>query len=262
MLDVHPPHEAAHTWKDFFIHIATIVVGLLIAIGLEQAVERIHEHYELRETREALQQELEANRADVRNCALNWRWEIVMLEADLETMRYLQQHPGTKPADVPAEPRFTNYPCTYSSAVWDAAEKNGITRLMPLAEANKHANRYRMLAGLVAQDLEGWNSLNDAGRYRGLHPDPTTMSPVEADDTVRLLEIAMEKKILEGDSLGLLHARIPALDVPVSWEEVGRHQLDAGDANPQAWAAAHARMLQRMQAAGYKRDDILSQLAR
>jgi len=23
MLDVHPPHEAAHTWKDFFIHIAT-----------------------------------------------------------------------------------------------------------------------------------------------------------------------------------------------------------------------------------------------
>ena len=25
MLDVHPPHEAAHTWKDFFIHIATIV---------------------------------------------------------------------------------------------------------------------------------------------------------------------------------------------------------------------------------------------
>ncbi|MGH8335618.1 MAG: hypothetical protein ACRETL_02060 [Gammaproteobacteria bacterium] len=42
MLDVHPPHEAARTWTDFFIHIATIVVGLLIAIGLEQAVERIH----------------------------------------------------------------------------------------------------------------------------------------------------------------------------------------------------------------------------
>jgi hypothetical protein len=33
MLDVHPPHEAAHTWKDFFIHVGTICVGLLIAIG-------------------------------------------------------------------------------------------------------------------------------------------------------------------------------------------------------------------------------------
>jgi hypothetical protein len=27
MLDVHPPHEAAHTWKDFLIHIATIVIS-------------------------------------------------------------------------------------------------------------------------------------------------------------------------------------------------------------------------------------------
>jgi hypothetical protein len=32
MLDIHPPHEAAHSWRDFFIHIATICVGLLIAI--------------------------------------------------------------------------------------------------------------------------------------------------------------------------------------------------------------------------------------
>src|ERR1017187_10104742 len=37
MLDIHPAHHAASTWRDFFIHIATIVLGLLIAIGLEQA---------------------------------------------------------------------------------------------------------------------------------------------------------------------------------------------------------------------------------
>jgi hypothetical protein len=39
MLDVHPPHQAIHGWRDFFIHIATIVVGLLIAVALEQTVE-------------------------------------------------------------------------------------------------------------------------------------------------------------------------------------------------------------------------------
>ena len=42
MLDVHPPHHAASTWRDFFIHIATIVIGLLIAVALEQTVEFIH----------------------------------------------------------------------------------------------------------------------------------------------------------------------------------------------------------------------------
>jgi hypothetical protein len=39
MLDVHPLHSPTHTWKDFFLHIATIVIGLLIAVGLEQTVE-------------------------------------------------------------------------------------------------------------------------------------------------------------------------------------------------------------------------------
>ena len=35
MLDIHPPHHAANTWRDFFIHIITIVIGLLIALSLD-----------------------------------------------------------------------------------------------------------------------------------------------------------------------------------------------------------------------------------
>jgi len=26
---IHAPYQSIHTWKDFFIHIATIVIGLL-----------------------------------------------------------------------------------------------------------------------------------------------------------------------------------------------------------------------------------------
>ena len=52
MLDVHPAHHAASGWKEFFIHIATIVLGLLIAVGLEQSVEYFHHRQELAEVRE------------------------------------------------------------------------------------------------------------------------------------------------------------------------------------------------------------------
>jgi hypothetical protein len=63
MLEVHAPHESIHTWKSFFVHIATIVIGLLIAVGLEQAVETIHWHKQVRTARDVLRQELlEANR--------------------------------------------------------------------------------------------------------------------------------------------------------------------------------------------------------
>ena len=53
MLDVHPAHHAASSWKEFFIHIATIVLGLLIAVGLEQTVEYFHHRHELAEVRES-----------------------------------------------------------------------------------------------------------------------------------------------------------------------------------------------------------------
>jgi len=62
MLEVHAPHDSIHTWKSFFIHIATIVIGLLIAVGLEQTVEAIHWRKQVQIARNVLRQELlEAN---------------------------------------------------------------------------------------------------------------------------------------------------------------------------------------------------------
>jgi hypothetical protein len=42
VLDVHPPHEPVHGWRDFFVHPATITIGLLIALSLEGCVEWRH----------------------------------------------------------------------------------------------------------------------------------------------------------------------------------------------------------------------------
>jgi hypothetical protein len=61
MLDVHPLHHSPNTWRDFLLHIATIVIGLLIAIGLEQTVEYIHHHQQIREMEDALSQESREN---------------------------------------------------------------------------------------------------------------------------------------------------------------------------------------------------------
>ena len=47
MIEVHPPHENVHTWRQFLIHIAAITIGLLIAIGLEQTVEYFHHRHQL-----------------------------------------------------------------------------------------------------------------------------------------------------------------------------------------------------------------------
>jgi hypothetical protein len=41
-LDVHAPHHRVEGWKDFFIHLLTISVGLLIAVGIEGCVAKVN----------------------------------------------------------------------------------------------------------------------------------------------------------------------------------------------------------------------------
>jgi hypothetical protein len=54
MLDIHPPHHSPNTLRDFFVHIATIVIGLLIAVGLEQTIEFFHHRHQRNELREGV----------------------------------------------------------------------------------------------------------------------------------------------------------------------------------------------------------------
>ena len=53
-MEVHAPEHGIHSWHDFFVHMGTICLGLLIALGLEQAAEAVHRAHQRAELREAL----------------------------------------------------------------------------------------------------------------------------------------------------------------------------------------------------------------
>jgi hypothetical protein len=59
-VDIHKPH-AAKSWKEFFVELGTIVLGILIALSLEQAVEAIHERQLAREAEGAIREEMAEN---------------------------------------------------------------------------------------------------------------------------------------------------------------------------------------------------------
>jgi hypothetical protein len=62
-VDVHPPHKAIESWRDFFIHLITITIGLLIALGLEGTVAWAHHRHLASEAREGIHREIEDNRS-------------------------------------------------------------------------------------------------------------------------------------------------------------------------------------------------------
>jgi hypothetical protein len=90
MLDVHAPHESAHTWKSFFIHIAIITIGLLIALCLEKTVEFIHHRHQAREGLELLLGEVNENRDTLqKNTKVN-EWAERQHRADLGVLQRLR----------------------------------------------------------------------------------------------------------------------------------------------------------------------------
>ena len=59
-MEIHKP-KAAHNWREFLIEIGTIVIGILIALGLEQSIEAFHERQLAHEAQDAIDAEMRAN---------------------------------------------------------------------------------------------------------------------------------------------------------------------------------------------------------
>ena len=139
MLDVHPAPHAAHTWKDFFIHIATICIGLLIAIGLEQTVEYFHHRHQVAEARSRLAEERDANRLVIERdlqYAANVQTE---LTADLALLYQRQSNPKT-----PLKGRL-QYIWDFSpmaDGAWQSARANGVLAYLPDQELALYTLRY------------------------------------------------------------------------------------------------------------------------
>ncbi len=56
-MEIHKP-KATHNWREFLTEIGTIVCGILIALGLEQAVEALHSHHLVEQAEEAMRGEI------------------------------------------------------------------------------------------------------------------------------------------------------------------------------------------------------------
>lgn len=136
-MEIHKPH-AAKTWREFFIELATIIVGILIALSLEQLVESIREHRHASEARESIREEIARDlgymnvRSDVETC--------VSKRLDELTNLINQLAPG-KP--VPS-PIWIGHPTVYSMAntQFNAASHAGTVSHLPSHEQTSFGEIY------------------------------------------------------------------------------------------------------------------------
>jgi len=157
MLDVHPAHHAATTWRDFFIHIATIVLGLLIAVGLEQTVELVHRHHEAREARENIHEEIQANIGIIQN-------DLEQLSAmQNEFARDLDLLDSNQPeAQTIAQLHYTFGLIRRHESAWNAAKINGSLALLPSEKTNPTNYFYETSLQVQPQEYAFFTEINTA----------------------------------------------------------------------------------------------------
>ena len=218
MLDVHPPHHAASTWRDFFIHIATIVVGLCIAVGLEQTVEFFHHRHQRPQLEEDLLDEAQRNigriEANQKSFAAYMAWFQDVLKAGREATPSAGFVTFVIPARV--NPPSAGRPL---DNVWPAARASGTVDVLPREEIETfgRVNAYAELAEKAVEARTAGRVAENTVLSRlglTLATDATLrITPEERDEVMRAVALHMEgtrqlstaDAIWEGSSDAVLH---------------------------------------------------------
>jgi hypothetical protein len=195
MLDVHPPHAPAHTWRDFLLHIATICVGLLIAIGLEQSVEYLHHRHQRHQLDEDLLTEARSNEQLIDHDLLLRNLEPWFVSTQQAIATAVPQQ-GKIRFTLPPPPCFPGTVGTAtvryfapSEAVWTAARESGLLVLLPAGQARMQArlaHNFQLLATARDRVSDGCEAVA-ALRQRLSQPGPDnvldlwTLTPDQAE---------------------------------------------------------------------------------
>src|ERR1700685_2694232 len=151
MLDVHAPHETIHTWETFFIHLATIVIGLLIAVGIERTVVYFHQRQQVAEIRRSLAEECRINEVIFTSACDEFRRYAPILFGSLQTLTYLRTHPGAPPSQWPGRFSFYMLITRFQDSAWKTALQSAALEYMPRAEARTYSALDARRAGGIAE---------------------------------------------------------------------------------------------------------------
>lgn len=141
MLDVHPPHEPLYSWRDFFVHLATITIGLLIALSLEGCVEWQHHRNLVREAEESLQREIRSNAGNLPRVLDDLHQQQTALNQDLVVLKKIIANPKVENRD---EMSIGFHISGFNTVSWKTAQTTGALSYMPYDLAQQYSDIYSM----------------------------------------------------------------------------------------------------------------------
>ncbi|WP_394762452.1 hypothetical protein [Phenylobacterium sp.] len=168
-MDIHKP-KPWHGGREFLKEIGTIVIGVLIALGAEQAVEWLHWRQQAVETRETLHAELARNLGvlevlRLQDACADQRLSLLDAWADGRARVVSRNLAAVENRTLIPSLRFT---------AWEVAKSGSVANHMPISDRLLYGDLYDRLGTQTANLLWEKDAWRQLSRYAGkvdLNPD-------------------------------------------------------------------------------------------
>ncbi len=202
MLDVHPPHESIHGWRDFLLHLFTITIGLLIALSLEGCVEWQHHRHLVHEAEASLHTEIKSNADGLKGIAADIQKQQEILKHDVAVLNLFMQRKDAKDQHMSINFHIANF----DDVSWKTAQSTGALAYMPYGMAQEYSSLYSLQGEIdVAQQQAVRDAILSLAPFTDPETDKGSPTPEQA------ASIKDHIQILQGQLL-LLSSLVQSLD--------------------------------------------------
>ena len=228
MADAHKPRPV-HSWSELVSEIGVIVLGVLIALAAQQAVELLHWNTELSDTRKVLREELAKGAKDAYGHEAIYACNAAAL-ARLRTA-LLKSGPAWKARPVAYEPLLF----TWDTSAWRTAQTAGTLAHMTPQELNGYAAAYQFPGLFGEQEAK---DQDDAAELEMLANDLNLSEGMRGRMLAAVSRADRQNWLLSvGGKQFLQHAA----EVGVTLSDVDKKRIDATIGKPDSDCAARPK---------------------
>lgn len=148
MIDVHAPEHGIHGTRDFVVHLLTITVGLLIALGLEASVEALHHRHQREQAEARIRQEIADNRDQIQQGTEQFKTERDGMTAVVQA---LEDRSNGRPVEL-HEADFVFHQAPLHDSAWRTASSTGAMSYMDYAQVETFSDAYKEQDQLEAME--------------------------------------------------------------------------------------------------------------
>jgi hypothetical protein len=187
MLDVHAPEHPIHGVREFLLHLFTITVGLLIALGLENMVEWRHHVHLKHQAEETMRLEIRANQKDLQQV-------VDAIPREQESLKQIESFLQARVAGKTPQVHSLQtgmMQATPQTAAWQTASATGALSFMDYDEVQRFSSAYELQAKFERFEDAALSPILGIMASLATTDKPENMTPTQAEDALKEVHLAM-----------------------------------------------------------------------